>query len=167
MAQVNLDGIKTQLKSILDAANTTTGSPIDLSAGIETRVAQVMKVHPGRVPIQPNFLPYVTMFYDRKTLEQLTMGTGNQANATRLSVIDLNIVGAVYEPNITDLAEDQGAENCEKLMENIEEILRSNHNINSTVAWSFPREVVYDEIQFSEEASLRAGVLTLQCKVFY
>lgn len=168
MPQVNLANIKTQLKSILDTANTTTGSPIDLSLSMNKRIQRVLKIHPGRIPIQATLYPYVTMFFDRKSVEQLTIGIGgSQRTALRESILNLNIVGACHEPFFTDFDEDQGSENCELLMENIEEVLRSSPDINSTVAWAIPTSVVYDEVQFSEEVHLKAGMLTLQCKVHY
>lgn len=172
MTQVNYDTIKTNIKSILDTANTTTGSPIDLSQGMNTRVARVMKLNPRRIPIQPSFFPYVTMFVSNKNIKQITLGSrGSQASALREGILSINIVGCCYEPFFTDINEDQGVENIEKLMENIEEILRTNPTLNYTsTAWVLTESgmsVQYDDISYDEEAHLRAGILTLDFKVHY
>lgn len=169
MPQVNIDTIKTGLKSLLDTANTTTGTPVDLSAGMNTRVARVLKIHPGRIPIQPSFFPYVSMFISDKKIEQVTFGTrGTQASSLRQGLLSIQIVGCCYEPFFTDLNEDQGAENVEKLMENIEEIIRTTPNLNYTsTAWATPDRVQYDDVPYDEEAHLRAGILTLDFKVHY
>lgn len=172
MGQVNYDTIKTNLKSILDAANTTTGSPIDLSANMNTRVARVLKIDPKRIPIQPSHFPYVTMFVQNKEIRQITMGNkGSQASALREGILSLVVVGCCYEPFFTDINEDQGSENVERLMENIEEILRSNPSLNHTsTSWILTdngMNIQYDDIRYDEETHLRAGILTLDFKVHY
>src|SRR3990167_3794510 len=169
MTQISIDTIKTNIKSILDAANTTTGSPIDLSAGLNTRVSRVLKIHPGRIAIQPSHFPYVTMYVPRIDIEQITMGNrGSQASALRKGLVNLNIVGCCYEPFFTDLNEDQGEKNVERLMQNIEEVLRSNHTLNLTsTAWVNAQSHEFDEQRFGEEAHLRAGIFTIQFKVHY
>lgn len=168
MTQISIDTIKTNIKSILDAANTTTGSPIDLSLGLNTRVARVLKIHPGRIPIQPSHFPYVTMYVPRIDIKQLTMGNrGSQASSLREGLISLDIVGCCFEPFFSDLNEDQGEENVEKLMQNIEEILRSNHNLNFTsTSWINPISHEFADT-YSEEAHLRAGIFSIQFKVHY
>ena len=169
MAQINFDTIKTNLKSLLDDANTTTGTPIDLSQGMSTRVSRVLKVHPGRIAIQPSHFPYVTSFISDKSIEQVTFGTrGTQASSLRQAIVTIQVVGCCYEPFFTDINEDQGSENVEKLMENIEEIIRSTPNLNYTsTAWCTPQRVQYDDVPYDEEAHLRAGILTLDFKVHY
>ena len=168
MTQISIDTIKTNIKSILDAANTTTGSPIDLSAGINTRVSRVLKLHPGRIQIQPSFFPYITMYVSKIDIEQVTLGNkGSQASALRKGIVNLDIVGCCYEPFFTDLNEDQGEENVERLMQNIEEILRSNPTLNLTsTAWAIATSHEFADT-YSEEAHLRAGIFTVQFKVHY
>lgn len=168
MGQVDIDGIKTQLKSILDTANTTTGSPIDLSLNMDTRVSRVMMIHPSRIPIQPSFFPFVTMFIADKSIEQKTMGhRGSQASALREGILTIDVIGAVYEPFFDDINQDQGSENVEQLMENIEEVLKSNSSLNSTVSWQMPTRIQFDQIPYDEEAHLRTGIINLECKIFY
>lgn len=164
MPSVNIDGIKTAIKNILDAANTTTAA-VDLSGGMATRVRNVTKTHPLRISQQPSQIPFVSITADKKSVEPLTVGVTGQG--LRRSVLTLQIIGLVHEPFFTDFKEDQGAENCERLMENIEEILRNNVQLSSTVSWAFPTGVQYDEIRLDEESSLRAGILSLDCKIHY
>jgi hypothetical protein len=169
MAQVNIGNIKTQIKSILDTANTTTASsPIDLSNGLDTRVQQVLKIHPLKVPVDPGSFPWVSMYLDSKEIEQLTMGhKGSQASALRQAELIINIACAVQEPLITTVKEDQGDENCEQLMENIEEILRTNSDLNSSVDWCFPDTALYHDEPWDERNFIRGAILPLRCKVFY
>ena len=168
MAQVDIANIKTQIKSILDAANTTTGSPIDLSAGMNTRVQQVLKIHPLKIAVDPGSFPFVSMYVDSKEIEQITMGhKGSQASALRQAELIINIACAVQEPLITTVREDQGDENCEQLMENVEEILRSNTNLNSSIDWCFPETAQYHDEPWDERNFIRGAILPLRCKVFY
>lgn len=167
MGQVNISNIKTQIKSILDTANTTTAS-VDLSNGMDTRVNRVMKIHPLKIPVQPHFFPFVSMYIDGKEIEQVTMGTrGNQTTALREGELLVNIACAVQEPIISDIDEDQSDENVEQLMENVEEILRANHNLNSSVSWSIPDAAEFHDEPWDERTFIRGAVLSLRCKVFY
>jgi hypothetical protein len=167
MAQVDISNIKTQIKSILDVANTTTAA-VDLSGGMDRRVQQVLKVHPLKVPIDPGSFPWVSMYIDSKEIEQLTMGhAGSQASALRSAELVVHLACAVQEPLITSVKEDQGDENCEKLMENVEEIIRSNTNLNSSVDWCFPDTAEYHDEPWDERNFIRGALLPLRCKVFY
>lgn len=162
---VNLNGIKTQLKTILDAANTTTAST-DLSGSMVNRVSQVLKVNPERLPIQASFYPCVTIFIDQKDIDSATIGY-TQLAGKRKGTVSVKIIGAVWNTNFSSVNEDPADEDCEHLMENIEEILRSNHNINSLVTWQVPSGVTYHSGSFDEESNLRAGILTVNGTVFY
>lgn len=168
MAQLDIPGIKTALKTILDAANTTTGSPIDLSQNMSIRVAKVLKVNPAITPIQPTFYPYVSVFASDKDIENKTIGHGgSHANAIRRGDLTLNIVGCVMNPKISNVLEDAAHEDVERLMENIEEILRSNIDIGSTVSWSVPDRVTYHSLVNDEGTVVRGGIMTLVCTKNY
>jgi hypothetical protein len=167
MAQVNISNIKTQIKSILDTANTTTAS-VDLSGGLDTRVQRVLKIHPFKIPVQPIFYPWVSMYVEEKDIEQVTLGTGsNQTSALRKAELVINLACAVQEPIISDINEDQSDENVERLMENVEEIIRANHDLNSSVSWCFPDVAEYHDEPWDERTFIRGAVLPLRCKVFY
>ena len=169
MGQTNIDGIKTAIKAIFDTANTTTGSPIDISAGLNTRLSRVFKVNPARLPIQASLFPYLTIYATTKDpIEQITIGhKGNQASAMRKATLNLDIFGCVFEPLVPDINEDQGVENIERLMENVEEVLRSNPTMGGTVAWAMPTRCQYEDIPYDEGSSLRAGILELECTIHY
>lgn len=167
--QINISAIKTSIKSILEAANTTTGSPIDLSQNMDRRVQKVLKVHPGRVPIQTDYFPYVTCYTDSKIVSLETIAK-DQYNAKRSSdPLIINIVGGVFEPVGFDAAIDNADENIEKLMENIEEILRfgDNHRLGGNVQWSFPEDIEYHDIPIEERNLYRTGTLSLSCRKYY
>jgi len=166
MAQIDLNGLKTAIKSILDTANTTTGSPIDLSKSLNNRIQQVLKVHPGRISIQASFYPYITMFIDDKSIELTTIAV-NQVKARRTADVEINIVGAVSENIITNVNADDADEEIEVLMENIEEIMRSNDTVNGTVKWAKPGRVNYHGAAFDEESIIRAATMTFNATVEY
>jgi len=168
MAQVDIANIKTQIKSILDSANTTTGTPIDLSNGLDTRVQQVMKINPAKIYSDPGSFPFVSVFADSKTIEQQTMGhKGNQRSALRRGDLVLNVVCAVQEPLIESVKADEADENVEQLMENIEEILRSNVDLNGSCNWAIPEDVTYQDAPWDEQTIVRGAIMTLNCTVWY
>lgn len=163
---LDLNNIKTQIKSILDTANTTTASPVDLSSGLSTRVQRVLKVNVERIPIQASLYPCVTVFFDTKSMETETIAI-NQNKGVRKATIDAKIVGLTWNPNFQSVDADPPDEDLEDLMENIEEIMRANSTVNSLCTWSTPTEVSYHSGSFDEETHLRAGIMNFRMTVFY
>ena len=167
MAQVDLSDIKTQIKSILDTANTTTGSPIDLSNGLTNRVNKVLKINPDMFPVQASFFPCVTCYIDSKTsIEQDTIAR-TMTIAKRKSNIVIKINVGVYQNNCPDVTEDKSSQECEQLMENVEEILRANPTLTNTVKWSAPTEVQYYTSMINQETVVRAAEMDLKAVIFY
>lgn len=165
MAVLDLNGIKEQLQTIFEAANTTTATR-DLSSGLETRVQKILKVHPGRIPIQANWYPFVTIYIEAKDVAEKSICKG-QANSKRRADVDIKIAGCVWNSTVANDDGDDASDDAESLMENIEQILRSYTDINSTVSWSFPVRITYHNYAFEEDASLRAGVMTYRAIAYY
>ena len=163
---LDLNNIKTQIKSILDTANTTTASPVDLSANLTTRIQQVFKTNIERIPIQASLYPAVTIFFDSKSIEPATI-VKDQRTALRKAEVDVKIVGLTWNPNFETVTEDPADEDLENLMENIEEILRNNSTINSLCSWSMPTDITYHSGTFDEETHLRAGIMNYKLSIFY
>lgn len=162
---IDLLAIKTQFKSILDTANTTTAA-FDLSSGMATRVQKVLTLNPSLISPQASFVPWVTITTDRKSVEQTTIAK-DQITGKRRSDIRFSVVGAVWEQILTDITADPADNNIEKLMENVEEVIRRNFKLNNTVSWSKCDEVSYHALPIAEQTHMRVGVLTLTCRVDY
>ena len=165
MPVIDLNNIKTQIKAILDASNTTTAST-DLSSGMETRVQKVLKLHPARIPIQATWHPYVTVFLDQKDIDETTM-QASQAAGKRKATIGVKIVGVVWNSTVTDAAADDASDDAESLMENIEQIMRGNPTLNGIATWSRPEGVTFHNMQIEEETHIRAGMMSYRVTVFY
>lgn len=167
MTQINISQLKTDIKEIFDAANTTTASPVDLSNGLSQRVKNVFKINPEKLPIQASLFPAVTMFVDGKDITQDGIAL-NQVNARRRGEVDLKIMASVWQDSYTNVSTDDSDEEIEQLMENIEQILRNNPTLgNSQVNWALPSDVTYHTGILSEEAHMRAGVLSLRINIYY
>jgi len=166
MSQVALGNIKTQLKSILDLANTTTGSPIDLSAGMSQRVQRVMKVNLVKVPIQPSFFPCLTMWFDNKDVITETIAR-DLSTGKRRGEISLILAGMTWEQITSNIDVDSSDEQIEFLMENSEEILRAQFKLNGAVSWCFPKSINYHSFPHDEETHLRIGIMNLKLSTFY
>lgn len=162
---VDLNQLKESIQGIFETANTTTASR-DLSSGLERRVQKVLKVNPARIPIQASFYPCVTIYIDSKSI-QIQDIARTQLNAKRRADIDVKIVGAVWNSNNLLKDEDPADDDCESLMENIEEILRGDPTVSGQVTWSFPTNVTYHQLPIDEETHLRAGFLNFRGTVFY
>lgn len=162
---INVSAIKTQFKTILDTANTTTAA-FDLSAGMTRRVQKVLKVNPSLIAPQASFFPWVTISLDRKAVQHQTIAP-NQLQAKRAAEMSFSVVGAVWQDILTDVTADPADENIEILMENVEEIVRRNYKLGNTVNWTKTTEVTYHTLQLEEQTHMRVGVLTLMCRVDY
>lgn len=169
MSVIDLDGIKTAIKTILETANTTTGSPIDLSLSMVNRVNKVLTLNPERIPIQPSFFPAITVFYQGKDVQPADMAV-NGLNAKYRARIKAKILGIVWLDDIntanfqyTDLADNE----CENLMENIEQVLKSDLTLQGKALWSQVRSVEYFNVNLGEDAHFRTGVIDFEIMVQY
>jgi hypothetical protein len=161
----DLNNLKEQVQTIFDTANDTAAA-YDLSTGLTTRVQKVLKLNPALIPVQANWYPYVSVWVDAKDVEPADFA-GNQLMAKRQATVHLKVAGAVWENAVADEAVDEADNECEQLMENIEEILRRNPQLSATVTWQFPGRIQYYNASLGEGACLRAGVMDLEATVFY
>jgi hypothetical protein len=162
---INLNNVKEQIQTIFQAANTTTATR-DLSNGLETRVKSVLKINPSRIPVQASWYPFVTCYIDSKDIELVDFAI-NQTSARRKAKIDIKVVGSVWNSSIVDEEVDPADEDCEDLMENIEEILRANPTLGGVVTWAKPTAVTYHNVGLDEGTHIRAGILNLEADIFY
>lgn len=162
---IDLNGLKTELQTIFNTANTTTASP-DLSGGLETRVQSVLTVNPARIPVQSSWYPFVTIYVDNKSITQEGI-VKDQLTAKRKAVIDVKVIGAIWNSTVVDDQVDPADDDCETLMESVEQILRANPTIGGKATWSMPTQVTYHSAVIEEETHLRAGILNLQTTIYY
>lgn len=162
---IDLNALKEKLQTIFEAANTATAAR-DLSSGLVDRVKQVLKVNPGKIPIQPSFYPCVTTFIEGKEIELKSIGR-DQLSVKREAHVNLAIVGVTFNSTFADPNVDQADEDCENLMENIEQILRADPTLGGTVTWQYPTGVTYHTIVPKERTMLRAGIINIRTKIFY
>lgn len=166
MSQAPLTSLKTQIKTILDAANTATAA-VNLSGGSSKVVAKVMKVNPLAFPIQASFYPLVSVYVDSKATRDDGIAKA-QATARRKAKVTLNVVGAVWNANWANSdSVDEASDDCEHIMENIEEILRSNTQLASLCSWQMPSSVDYINAPMGGSAHIRTGVLKLEVTLWY
>lgn len=166
--RASLNTIKTNIASILTDANTTTASPIDLSANLASnkRVKKVLKVNPEMIIPQASIFPLVTCYIENKNIKADDIAK-TQLDTKRRSTVVVNVVGSVWNNNYRNFDEDPADEDINYLMENIELILRSNYNLSGAVNWQKPSGVEYFSTILNNNNHLRSGILKLECEVFY
>ena len=164
---VNIPNIKELIRFVLADNNTTTSSILDLSSSMSTRVKQVAKLNPEKIPFQPSVFPYVTIYTDRKSVDIADISS-NQVAGRRKAELTFKLVGAVLNTNYqSNIFNDAADEDIEKLMENVEGILRGYPDLNQSIKWQFPTDVQYFSTNIGEDAHMRVGVLDLQATLFY
>jgi len=163
-----LNQILTQIKTILDAANTTTASPIDLSSNLlnSKRVKKVLRLNPESIVPQASFFPLVTCYIPSKNIVGSDIAK-DQLNIKRRAKIPVSIVGSVWNSNFNSVDQDPADTDINYLMENIELALRSDPNLSGYVNWQVATGCQYYTTVLNEQTHLRSGVLTLECDVFY
>ncbi len=167
-ARVDLNGIKEAVQNTLLAANTTTASPIDLSAGLSNnkRVRQILKVNPEMIRPQASFFPLVTCYVTSKPIATMDIAKDQLSSKRRAKVL-VDVVGSVWNNNILTIDEDPADEDINYLMENIELALRGDYNLGAKVSWQVAKECTYYTTALDEQTHLRSGILKLECEVFY
>ena len=163
---LDLNGIKTELKSIFDAANTTTSSPIDLSQGLTKRVQKVLTLNPEMIRPQASFYNFVTCYIKDKTVEMDQIAV-NQLNIKRESTVTIDVMGAVFNMNMQSVTDDPADTDINYLMENIEMVLRTNPTLNGKVKWQKPEAIRYFASSINQQNNVRVGILTLEAKAYY
>ncbi len=162
---VDLNAILEQIRYLLEQANTTTAAN-DLSSNMTRRVNKILKVNPVQIPLQASFYPFVTCHVVSKNIETQDISR-NSTSAKRKAVVEVDVVGAVWNPNFQQDSEDPAAEDINYLMENVELVIRSSVNLGSKVTWQLADSTSYDGARIDEQTHLRAGVLSLKGTVFY
>lgn len=165
-SRVDLEGILTNIKTILTAANTTTGSPIDLSANLSRRVSTLQTVNPQKLQPEASVFPLVTCYVTSKKMEDKSIAT-SQASLKRKAEVEIDVVGAIWNDTFNTAHDDPADKDIHYLMENIELILRSNENLSGAVTWQLAQRCDYYDVRVSEDSHLRSGILGLKATVFY
>lgn len=166
--RAGLNDIKEKIQNLFLAANTTTATPIDLSANLASsiRVREILKLHPEMIIPQASMFPLVTCYIQNKNMRRDDIA-GSQLNTKRRSTITVDVVGSVWNSNFSQVDEDPADEDINYLMENIELILRSNPSLDGLVSWQKPVSCRYYTTILDEQTHLRSGILQLECEVFY
>jgi hypothetical protein len=162
---VDINAIKENIRYVLDAANASGGSPIDLSANLTTRIKTVLKVNPEKLRPDAPLFPCVTVFMSEKKIEPKTIAA-DQVNAKRKAIVTFKVVGLMWNDNMTTYKEDPSDNDLEYLMENIEVILRHYPTVGN-VNWQIPSAVTYHASGYDEETHMRVGILSLETTIFY
>ena len=163
---VGLNTIKANIKTLLNAANTIGASPVDLSNSMTSRVKKVLAVHPASIPIQASHYPYVSCYIAGKPITSDDIAK-DQLSTKRKSKVQIDIVGGVFNQNVTDITKDPADEDISYLMENIELILRSDPTLSNSVLYQKPIECSYYSNLVGSNAHLRLGILRIEALVFY
>lgn len=162
---VDIPGLKTDIKSILDTANDTTAT-YDLSEGLSRRVATVNTFNPERLHPNSIHLPGVFIWTQAKKVQLETINM-SLASGKRRAEILFSLAGIVWVPYTTDVTEDPADDDCEKLMENIEEVLRASDTLGGKAKWHITSDITYHNSPYDESSHMRVGLMALRATVFY
>ncbi len=166
MSAIDIATIKTNIKNVLDTNNTTTSSVLDLSSSMTQRVQKVLTVNPERIPLQASFFPCVTTYIESKTINHKDISRTALA-AKKEAELSFKVVGMVWNHNWVDDLSDPADNDIELLMENLEQVLRSDPRLSNQVNWAIPQNTDYYITTLDEQTHMRAGVLDLKIKLFY
>ncbi len=163
---VDLNGIKANIKTLLDTANTQGATPVDLSNNLTQRVKKVLTVNPEFIPPQNSFFPFVTAYITGKSIISDDIAK-DQLNTKRKAELSIEIVGGVFNQNVTDKLKDPADTDINYLMENVELVLRSDYNLGSKIKWQKPNDVQYYTHPFDARNHIRFGIMKITAIVYY
>ena len=166
MAIQNIGTILTNIKSVLDTANTTTASDY-LSNGMSSKVAYVGKIAPEKIIMNQDQYPFVTSYIDNYEIESETTAR-NQATGIRMSTFDVMVVGGVWNPNFSSKFEDPSDLDIYLLMQNVEQVFRNNTDLLGAVDYQKPNSVKFKSFVDEENDNhVRFGTMTLSVRKRY
>jgi len=164
---INIGGLKSGIKTLLDAANDTAAT-YDLSEGMSRRVQYVNTYNPEKIMPEAHILPAIFIWAAAKKVNLETINL-SLASGKRKAEVLFSIAGIVWVPYSSDNTGDPADDDCEILMENIEEVLRNSDTLGGTVKWHLTSDVTYHTglAPNSESAHLRVGLMALKATVYY
>lgn len=162
---IDITGIKSEIKNIFTAFNTTTALHY-LSQSLTTKVNSIMTRSPNTLMFNSDVLPAIAIFPSDKSV-QLQDICKNQIVGKRKGIVNFEIAAFLWNSDHTSYDVDNSDNDIEKLMENIEEVLRHNPDLNGYVTYQHPTNVTYHDLKLSEEENYKVGMLTLQCVKMY
>jgi len=168
MGLLDLNAIRESVQTILEGQNTTGASFHDLSSNMSTRVQHIYKMNPSKITPQASKFPCVCIYSAGKNITPDTIAK-DQVTAKRNGIYTMHITGLVFNANMSSFDEDPADEDAERLLENIEYILRNYPTFDgaSNVRWQVPTDSVFFDTVLEETTHLRAGVLTYQVNLRY
>lgn len=162
---LDLSGLKSDIRTLLSTANDTAAA-YDLSTGLSQRVVSVNAFNPEKLRPSSSHLPGVFIWTTAKKATQVTINQTLAAGKRKADVMFM-VAGVVWEPYTTTITEDPADDECEILMENIEEVLRSSDTLGGKAKWHMEGDVTYHTAAYDEEAHLRVGLMSLVATVYY
>jgi hypothetical protein len=165
---IDISTLKGTVKSLMDTANDTVAS-YDLSTGMSRRVQYVNTYNPEKIMPEAHILPAVFIWAAAKkvSLETINMSL---ASGKRKAELLFNVAGVVWVPYSSTTTLDPADDDCEKLMENIEQVLRNSDTLGGTIAkWHLSPDVTYHTAlaPTGEQAHLRVGLMGLRAIIYY
>jgi hypothetical protein len=167
MPVINVGSLKDAIKTALDANNIAVGAPVaDLSANMTKRVLKVATIDPRDIKLNATQMPAVCIYAQSKTPRNTSIGP-NQLQTKKEAFVLLTLAGLVWNQNFqADIYDDPSARDVERLMENIEEILRGNMQI-SGCTWQISGDITYHNANFDEQTHFKIAFMDVQFKYFY
>ena len=166
MAVLDLNNIKENIQTVLQAQNTTTASILDLSNGLTERIKKVFKKHPRHLVGQASEMPCVTVFIDGKTIENTTISPNQRTQAKRKAEVNVHVAAMLWDNNFGTNDDDEAEDDIESVIENVEEILRNDPTVSGTVDFIIPQDVVFFNL-YEDNAHMVTGVLSLKVVKLY
>lgn len=172
MAVFDIGGIKDFIKATFDANNAEDqlGSPAPdyyLSTGMIKPVKKVVTVNPEDIKPMANVMPCVAINFEHKAPTGKDIAV-DQVKAKRQAISTFVITGMVWNQNFqANIFDDPADRDLEKLMENIEELLRYHPTLNGLCKWQQPGSVSYHTANFKEQAHFRVAFMELKVTHYY
>jgi hypothetical protein len=166
MSQLDLNTIISTVRTNLITANTTSGSPIDLSANLSKRVAQINNYSPAYIEPGRDKMPAIHVWLESKDVVQREVSI-NQTNGRREATLRMKIAGFVVMDTFQTQNIIKAEEELRTLMENIERVIRSDDQFGNTVDRQRITNVTYFDLPYADSVAFKAAVMDIEARKMY
>lgn len=166
MSQLDLNGVISAIRTILLTANTSGGSPIDLSANLTNRVSAINNYSPTYIEPGRDKMPAIHVWLESKDVSQKEVSI-NQVNGRREATLRMKVAGFVVMDTFLTQNINKSEEELRTLMENIERVLRSNDKFTNTVDRQRITNVTYFDLPYADSVAFKAAVMDIEARKLY
>jgi hypothetical protein len=153
------------IQNCLNNHNTTTASP-DLSAGLTTRVKNVVIDDPDVAAIQWDDLPAIFIRMQNATEEAAGLGPTGPSGVRKTKEASIELIGMYMRDGAHTTSRAHHTE-VYRLAENLEGVFQAEFTLSGTAMWCHPAATNFGAFQLGEGTRVKGFVTNLRARYHF